>query len=221
MLKIRVKAGMSNHLLQASILYTTLCEQIEKDEKHLAWPQPHWEEARSHAISAVVLSTAVLEASINELFQQAIDKDINALASLTGSQFVLLKEVWNEVESFSILHKYQIVLSATDREPMPKGEEPFQSALSLIVLRNAILHFKPEWDDELKSHQTLDERLSHLFQPSELTAQTKGRMVWFPNKCLGAGCARWATDTVIKFSKEFSHKMGIRERFKSPHPNTR
>jgi hypothetical protein len=31
---IRVKAGMSNHLLQASNLYASLCEQIEQKESN-------------------------------------------------------------------------------------------------------------------------------------------------------------------------------------------
>ena len=212
MVELRVKAGMSTSLLRASDFYARLCEQIEEDEKHLEWPQPHWDDARNHAISAVVLATAALEASINELFQQAIDRDKNALSPLTESQLVLLEELWNEVEAFSILRKYQVALSATGKRPLPKGEEPFQSTSSLIVLRNAIIHFKPEWDDELKLHQSLEKRLSRYFRPSELAAQAKGRMVWFPHKCLGAGCARWATNTVIKFLEEFSHQMGIRDR---------
>jgi hypothetical protein len=95
---------------------------------------------------------------------------------------------------------------------MQKGKEPYQSASSLVILRNAIIHFKPEWDDERRSHQTLEKRLSNLFRPSELTAQARGGMVWFPYKCLGAGCARWAIDTVIKFNQKFSQKMEIRER---------
>jgi hypothetical protein len=181
-----------------------LCGQIENDEKKLAWPQPHWDDARSHAIAAVVLATAALEASINELFQQAIDKNKNALSSLTKDQMILLEELWGEVENFSILRKYQIALIATEKDPMPKGDEPFQSASSLVVLRNAIIHFKPEWDDELKTHQKIEDRLSNRFLPSELTAQVKGEMVWFPYKYLGAGCSRWAIETVKKFTRNFA-----------------
>jgi hypothetical protein len=212
MVKLRVKSGISKLHIQSSNLYACLCECIEEEEKHLEWPQPRWDEARSYALSSVVLAAAALESSINELYQQAIDRDRNALASLAHSQMELLEVLWPEVERFPILRKYQVALSASGRQPMPNGKEPYQSASSLIVLRNALVHFKPEWDDELRAHLSLEQRLSPLFSASQLASKARGEMLWFPHKCLGAGCARWATDTASRFSQEFCRLMGIPER---------
>jgi hypothetical protein len=39
-------------------------------------------------------------------------------------------------------------------------------------------------------------------------------MVWFPHKCLGAGCAEWAVESAIHFSHQFVSILGIRERLK-------
>jgi hypothetical protein len=41
-------------------------------------------------------------------------------------------------------------------------------------------------------------------------------MVWFPHKCLGAGCAEWAIESTVRFSCQFVNTLGIRERLKRP-----
>ena len=153
-----------------------------------------------------------LESSVNELYQQAIDRDENALESLTKEQMALLEQLWPEVERFPILKKYQIALTVKNGNGMNTGSEPYQSAYSLVALRNGLVHFKPEWDDSLDEHLKLENRLSTYFKPNRLAEKAKGTMVWFPHKCLGAGSATWACNTVKCFSKKFCALMNIRER---------
>jgi hypothetical protein len=40
-----------------------------------------------------------------------------------------------------------------------KGTELHQSDAALVSLRNAFVHFKPEWDDSLNKHQKLEAKL--------------------------------------------------------------
>ena len=214
MVTIRVKAGLFQLNLNAAARFASACVEIENQEKHLEWPQPKWEEARSNALAAVLLSAASLESSINEFYQQALDKDKEALKPLSKNQIQLLAELWPEIEQFSPLRKHQIALVALGYEPMNKGQEPYRSADGLMRLRNALVHFKPEWDDELKEHQSLEKRLSQLFPVSALTDRAEGQMVWFPHKCLGAGCAEWAVESAIQFSQLFVSTLGIKERLK-------
>ena len=214
MVEIRVKSGLFQFHLNSAARFASACVTIENEEKHLEWPQPKWEEARSNALAAVLLSAASLESSINEFYQQAVDKDRKAMKALSENQINLLAELWPEIEQFSPLRKHQTALVAMGYEPMNKGQEPYRSADGLMRLRNALVHFKPEWDDELKDHQSLEKRLSQLFPISALANRAKGRMVWFPNKCLGAGCAEWAVESAIKFSQQFVSTLGIRERLK-------
>jgi hypothetical protein len=211
---LRVKSGLSQFHLDSAKLFAVACAAIENAEKHMEWPQPRWDEARSNALAAVILAAASLESSINEFYKQALDRDKNALKSLTEHQMNLLSELWPDIERLSPLRKYQIALSAAGNDSLSQGEEPYQSADGLMRLRNALVHFKPEWDDELKDHRTLEQRLSSLFPVSALAARASGHMVWFPHKCLGAGCAQWAIESAERFSQHFVSTLGIRERLR-------
>jgi len=209
---LRVKTGLSRLHIDSSILFATHCSRIEEEEGHLEWPQPGWDKTRSYALASIILAVAALESSVNELYQQAIDGDTNALASLTKEQMGLLEQLWPEVEKLSILKKYQLALTVKNGSGMDTGIEPYQSTRALIALRNGLLHFKPEWDDSLDEHMKLEALLKSYFKPSRLVERLKGSMVWFPHKCLGAGSAIWAGDTVKRFSRNFCNLMGIRAR---------
>jgi hypothetical protein len=214
MINLRVKTGLFQFHLDSAARFAFACAEIESEQKHLEWPQPRWDEARSNALATVLLSAASLESSVNEFYQQAVDRDRSALESLSDTQMKLLAELWPEIEKLSPIRKYQVALVATGHEPMSKGQEPYRSADGLIRLRNALVHFRPEWDDDLKDHRSLEQRLSRLFPVSALTDRAKGRMVWFPHKCLGAGCAEWAIESATRFSQQFVNTLGIRERLK-------
>ena len=214
MIKLRVKSGLFQFHLDSAEHFASACAKIESEEKHLEWPQPRWDEARSNALAAVLLAAASLESSVNELYQQAVDKDRNALKSFSDSQMKLLAELWPEIEKLSPMRKYQVALVVVEHEPMSQGQEPYRSADGLMRLRNALVHFRPEWDDELRDHRLLEKRLSQLFPVSALADRAKGQMVWFPHKCLGAGCAEWAIESAVRFSRQFVNTLGIRERLK-------
>ncbi len=209
-----VKAGLFQFHLNSAARFAFACAEIESEEKHLEWPQPRWDEARSNALAAVLLAAASLESSVNEFYQQAVDRDINALKSLSENQMKLLAELWPEIEKLSPLRNHQVALVAMGHEPMGKGQEPYRSADGLMRLRNAFVHFRPEWDDDLKDHRSLEQRLSQLFPVSALAVRAKGQMVWFPHKCLGAGCAKWAIESAVRFSQQFVNTLAIRERLK-------
>jgi len=214
MITVRVKAGLFQFHLDSADRFASVCAKIESEEKHMEWPQPRWDEARSNSLAAVLLAAASLESSVNEFYQQAVDKDGNALKPLSESQIKLLAELWPEIEKLSPLRKHQIALVTMGHEPMSQGQEPYRSADGLMRLRNALVHFKPEWDNDLKDHRSLEQRLSQLFPVSVLANRAKGQMLWFPYKCLGAGCAEWAIESAVRFSQQFANTLGIRERLK-------
>ena len=213
MVRVRVKENLGNQHFQSAIRFADRCTDIEEREHQQAWPQPSWEECKSFAVAAVLLAASALEASINELFLEAIDANRSSLGSLDDNQLGVLAVLWHEVEQNSTLSKYRVVLAACGREKMDQGSDPYQSAYALAKLRNALVHFKPEWDDEAKQHRALEKHLTGRFPDSQLTARIPGHMQWFPGKCLGAGAASWAVDTVERFSIEFCDRLQIRRRF--------
>jgi len=211
--RLRVKANLSRQLLATAKLFGRHCAEIAEREGQLEWPQPSWEASRSYATGAVVMAVSALEASINELYLEAVDRNSHALGALTAEQIAQLETLWEAVDRTKILAKYQLVLAVCGKERMPKGMEPYQSVDALIDLRNAVVHFKPEWDDELVEHAKLEKRLASKFDDCALALRATGHMVWFPGRCLGLGCANWAIGAVERFVAEFCGRLGIRERF--------
>ena len=210
----RVKSGLSHLLMSEAWRLASFCKDIEDAEKHLDWPQPRQHENLGHAAASVVLAAAALEAAINEIYLQAVDRSVDAFPELTRSQLDLLAQLWEVVETARShpLKKHDVALAATQRGDMPSGEEPGQSAQSLFALRDLLVHFKPEWDDELDRHLRIEQRLRSKFEANQLSARASGRMLWFPGQCLGAGCAAWACHTASRYHSEFARRLGTKAR---------
>jgi len=71
--------------------------------------------------------------------------------------------VWDTIEEKPILTKYQLALTLCQKEKFDKGHNPYQDAHRLITLRNALVHYKPEWDTDLNEHKKLESYLSNRF----------------------------------------------------------
>ena len=80
---------------------------------------------------------------------------------------------------------------------------------NLRRLRNALVHYKPEWDTELKEHRNLEDRLDGRFP---LNPYAHSNYAFFPKKCLGHGCAAWAVETSVAFLEEFFDRMNLPQR---------
>jgi hypothetical protein len=94
MVTICVKTGLFQFHLNSATRFAFACAEIENKEKHLEWPQPRWDEARSNALAAVLLAATSLECSVNEFYQQAVDRDRDALKPLSEAQMFVLNRIW-------------------------------------------------------------------------------------------------------------------------------
>ena len=156
-----------------------------------------------------MFSVAFLEASINQLFIQS--KDENASESLKlGRPIVdLLATLADIVERAPTLQKYQVALTAAGKQPLRRGEQLYQDVESLVKVRNAIVHYRAEWDNEAGDHRALEHRLNGKFRLNGLVSPNT---LWFPHRCLGVGCASWGVDAATNFSQEFCHRLSIPQR---------
>jgi hypothetical protein len=171
---------------------------------------------RSHAITAVLSAVAFLEAIVNEVWQDAADSEPGELTPYTqgipDTAIATMRELWNGKQDsermLSLLSKFQVALVCAGHDRMDKGTEPYQSAAVLVDLRNALVHFKPRWwhddgRDEAKFIRSLRDKLA-----GRENRQSIGEP-WFPNKVLGAGCADWASNSVIAFARDWHGRMGL------------
>lgn len=149
-----------------------------------------------------------MEAAINEVYLDAVYDTQEDVARGRKHCLNALAECWFDVEHKPILQKYQIALEKCGTERFDPGAEPFQSANDLELLRNALVHFKSEWDGAAGTHLKLEKRLRNRFAESQLRTHFRGKRAWFPHRCLGAGCARWACSSVRVLHEQFCVRVG-------------
>jgi hypothetical protein len=161
-------------------------EKLTKEEK--------WQH-RGDVTATVMSATAYLEDLISELY-------VN-MRNLPRPKLVKKLRASANQEGSAVLNKYQLALSVSDGDPFDQGAPPFFDAESLFRLRDALvnyLNFRPVGRRGLRG------RLDGKF-PLNPYAAPHGR--WFPDRCLGAGCAKWAVSTAEVFGDDFSRRMGI------------
>jgi len=158
---------------------------------------------RAYVVGAVILATMAMEACINEIYLDACRKN---LKGLDDRAMALLAKSWPKLEwNPGILLKYQEALQSLVKEALDRDAQPCKDADNLVHLRNALTHYKPEWDDA-KIHVEIKDRLKGKFDVNPLAPDA---YLWFPEQCLGSGCAKWAVSTAEAFVSEFCKRLGI------------
>lgn len=146
-------------------------------------------------------SAAALEALINEMFM-AQDGVLQRLIPDFKT------EAWGKmrIEKKPILAKYQHALSMLHKQKLDETSSPYREAWGLVELRNALFHYKPPWDPMTKRRIEIAEILADRFAVSPFV-DTGADFV--SKKCMSAGCAKWAVDTVIAFVREFDSRARL------------
>ena len=201
-----VKTNFSSHHMLSAAHFARQSAIIEKNYKDGITDELRAEH-RAYVTGAIIVSVASLEATINEVFISAIDND-NLFKDFDPSIPKVLSEfwTWDVVERSSILEKYRCVLAVANKEAFDHGNPPYQEVNDLIKLRNALVHYKPEWDTDLKNHKGIENRLKSRFNINPFSHDNDA---FFPKKCLGHGCAEWSVQSVIKFIEDFYNRMGF------------
>jgi hypothetical protein len=202
----RIKHSFSRQHLVGARHLAKLASAIERNG---ASTEEERTQHRTYVSGAVIFSVAFLEASINEFFLEAIDNNTDTLCGLTPPQLEILGELWETIEQTSIMGKYQVALAACGKLRFERGLELYQAVDGLAKMRNALVHYRPEWDDELEEHKKLYDRLNGRFPLNTLAAPGS---LWFPHLCMGAGCAQWATEQAAYFSDQFCARLDIPNR---------
>jgi hypothetical protein len=208
MVQLRRKLSAS-HLIAADC-FAKQCDAIEK--AHSGHPtKTALEEDKAYAIAAVVSSVAFLETSINELYDDAAE---GLLSDLEADQVERVVAAWSlpSTERLAALEKHQLALILAGLHPFDEGAQPFQDAQLLVRLRNRLVHSKAEWLSLPADPDTPDsDKLARALQPKfqENALMSGSAFPFFPEHCLGAGCANWAVNTAVYFFADFSKMIGI------------
>ena len=198
----KVRSNLAIHHLMAAAYYARKSGELEREHAGKNFGE-FWDEILWNVSAAVLFGAAALEADANEIFSYPE-------LSFPESDPLLIDQIWALVEMDSILDKYDMALFLKRKQHLDKGVIAYQDADSLIKLRNALVHFKPEWNDEKKAHKKLEQRLSGKFPLSPFLPTDAE---FFPKKCMSHGCAEWAVRTAFAFRTAFSTDSGLPDKF--------
>ncbi len=171
---------------------------------------------RAYVTGCVFATVSFLEAQINEIFTDAADEQRDFIHPL-GDKIFLLAEMWKlgvpKTASYPILKKYEIAVALAEKKPLGRGALVYQNASLLIWLRNALIHYEPiSSTSTAESSQAHEERFRGKFALNPLTG---AKTPFFPARCMGYGCAKWAVESSIGFVDHFCSHLGIEPVFNS------
>lgn len=205
---VRMRAYFSSYHLWAARHFSVLARTVENDEgKRPLFDIKH----RAYVTNAVFSAVGFLEAAINELYQDVADGHDNYVATLDAGSKRLMSDFWQFTEkqnrsAFKLLEKYQIALTFLRKEQFATGQLPYQDAALTVKLRNEVVHYKPQSLGSDVEHG-LAAQLSGKFLDNGLMSASGNP--WFPDKCLGHGCAAWASRSVKAFADEFFDRIRV------------
>jgi hypothetical protein len=211
------------HIRSAAYL-ARLAAEIERDEKAKT-DSGDFVGHRAAVTGAIFACVAFLEATVNEVYADAADFDLSLLQrGMKEDELKLLVRIWTvrTTRRLPLFTKYDLALSVSGRNPIPRGKEPYLTVLLVQFLRNRLVHFSPDWtvvsSPEEIEPPDVEKRLRGRFPESPLARPIEalgGRAPapFFPSRCLSHGCASWAVVGALAFADEFFNRLGVTPRY--------
>ncbi|AUY50494.1 hypothetical protein [Streptomyces sp. CB01881] len=209
---------------RAATLFSRRCGELERnptapseDEKRrgLQWSVAEAEEHKSYAVASILASVAFLEASLNELLGSASEDNLELAGAKGGlppderRDLTFLMKVFGR--RTSLLERIELVLELLGREPFEAGTKPFQDARLVVQLRNELVHYRPEWRAGAGASQEALKGIAKGLSDRSFTENpfTSQGNPFFPDRCLGHGCAAWAWMSMLSFANAFFERVGV------------
>lgn len=209
---IQARSYFSIQHIQSAAHFARESAQIEKSYNGTL-PGDLLMRNKAYAAGAILAAVAFLEAGINEIFLDAVDK-AHGIRTLDANIIELLANTWHygEIDRLKVLNKYQVALALAKKPLFDTGQLPYQDVALLIGLRNNLVHYKPKTvtvvsDVEEVTVDKLEEKVRNKFALNPFVPESNP---FFPDRCLGHGCAAWAVASSLKFSDEFFSRIGLK-----------
>lgn len=193
----KTRANLALHHLFAACRFASRIKEVESENSG----QPFgafWEEILHNSLGVATLTVASIESYANELYFEGsiLTPTLNPAAA---------RQIAELIDSKSILDKYSTALAVRVGKHLNLGILPVQNAAALIKLRNAVVHFRPEWFDEQDKHDKLSKDLGPKFKPSCFLPNEP----LFPRAWASHDFAAWALRTTVAFLEHFYSEVGV------------
>lgn len=197
------RANFTLYHLNSASINSKLAFDIEREyDKTESTPEHIVQNYISHVSASIISSVAALESKINEYIadnKAHLRKNISNLDSTFFSKFKQInqnKDVMSQISLItSAILKYKII--NTIMYGNSRIDNKTEEAINLIIkIRNALIHFTPEWDNQLIKHKEIEKSVKNHFSLSPLYSDES---MFFPYRCLSVDCAQWAAITITSF----------------------
>ena len=217
---IRIRDCFSVKYIQSAALFCRLGWAIESG--YAATGRLSGEDRLRHEafiLNALFSTVAFLESTINELWSDAADDAFFFADAKSEALLRAVGEKWNNENYFDrtpLPAKYQKVLEIGNMPFFPDDDPDFSGIKDLIMIRNYLMHYRREWvtipsegaiSVPAETHAEKFERLlQHRFAENPFAAKN---LPFFPDRCLGHGCAQWAVATSLSFTDRFFRALSL------------
>jgi hypothetical protein len=217
---IRFRDCFSVRYLQSSAILCRLAFAIEQEYLR-GGPVTADIQIRHEAftLSAVLSAVSFLESTVNELHADSTDEEYSAIDEKHEALLRTIGRQWHNPRNFDrapILTKYQTILAIAGQPGFMEGDEAFANVRALTEIRNHLLHYTREWvvvhsrqapgREPESTADYFEKILHHKFATNPLAGKN---VPFFPDRCLGHGCAEWAIVNSIIFVDEFFRRLGL------------
>ncbi|MDP2182158.1 MAG: hypothetical protein Q8K99_06280 [Actinomycetota bacterium] len=162
---------------------------------------------RSLVLGAIMQSTAAMEAEAWDVVHHGPGHHHGA-GGIDQTSLDFLSPLAGMIDKQPALSRFETILHLLGREPLNRGEQPWQDAALLVNLRNELVHYKSTWGSESERKDFAKAlRGKGFVLPSFIRENLAGG--YFPLKCLNAACATWAVGASLGFLDGFYERLGI------------
>jgi len=217
---IRFRDCFSVRYIQSAALLCRLGFEIEKDHEANCEISPDLLLRHEAFILNSILSSVVfLESVINEFYSDVAD---NAYFFADEKKEELLRDIrekWQNEKNFDrapVITRFQRILEIGGKPSFDEQDPVASDIRTLIEIRNYLMHYKREWivvrdgEDPGAREETQAEKFENLlknkFRENPLAQKNQP---FFPDRCLGHGCAEWAVASCIEFADEFFSRLEL------------
>jgi hypothetical protein len=192
----RVRTNLSMTHLFSAARFSRAVGHLETSHAAAAFGE-FFEEIFAYASACVVLAVSGLEAFSNELY---VDSDVYLPAVSPD----VIARVWNHVERSDVFSKIDLALVLQGRPTLDRGLGPVQDVGALAELRNALMHFKPEWEDEASKHRRVSNVLMPKIRPTPFLPDPE---LLFPRRWASHDCTTWAIRSTVAMIRDIEVRL--------------
>jgi hypothetical protein len=217
---IRFRDCFSVRYIQSAALLCRLGFLIEQEYRETgAIPAEMQLRHEAFILNSVLSTVAFLESTINELYADVSDEAYFFTDETQEALLRTIAEGWKNEKNFDrapVLARYQKILAIAGKPPFDERDQAFANVRDLIEIRNHLMHYKREWvvigeggkrgPGEDTTGVKFEKNLRKKYAANPLAPKNHP---FFPDQCLGHGCAEWAVVNSLIFTDEFFRRLDL------------